>query len=138
MGDVREAFNIERITVGRGRLCLIVRVAPGVRHTTDKVLSDRLLNLRPSLAQHTCVNGRGSTFASVIAQTSLPHVLEHVIIDEQVRATEEPTDITFVGTTEWLDEHAGRARIEVNFTDDLIALCALHNAIGFLNREVLR
>ncbi len=137
MGDVLEALIIERITIGRGRLCLVVRVAPGFRHTTTKDFANHLLALRPSLAQHTCINSKGSTFAAVIDQTSLPHVLEHMIIDEQVRALDASSDAIFVGTTEWLDERAGRAYVEVNFTDDLIALRALHNAISFLNSKML-
>lgn len=141
-------------------------------------------------------NPDSPTFAAVIGNTSLPHVLEHLIIDEQVRDAEtsrpnsarseserlavpappaapfpparapsfsalsnptspapapsDPiparpapipsvapfTDVTFVGTTEWLDEAAGLARVEVNFTDDLVALRALRSALAFLN-EVL-
>lgn len=114
------------------------------------------------LAYHTCVHGDdpaanpdNPTFGAVIENTSLPHVLEHLIIDEQVRNAETPrpnsapvtpsdpaalapspapfTDATFVGTTEWLDEAAGLARVEVNFTDDLVALRALRSALAFLN-----
>ena len=38
-----------------------------------------------------------------------------------------PDDFAFVGTTEWLDEARGLARVEVNFTDDLVALRAFRD-----------
>ena len=44
----------------------------------------------------------------------------------------------FVGTTEWTDEAAGRARIEVSFLDDLVALRAFRDAIAFLGDAMVR
>lgn len=120
-----------------GRLTLRVRVAQGVPRSTDARLAQALLAERPSLASHTCVNERGPLFGSVIEHTSLPHVLEHLIIDEQVRDSRSLADSTFVGTTEWLDEAAGLARVEVNFTDDLVALRAMRNALSTLNGKVV-
>ncbi len=98
-----DALSIERITGQRGRISLLVRVAPDAPLETDAALAQRLLALRPTLAHHTCVNDRGPAFGDVIAHTSLPHVLEHLIIDEQVRDPRTLTERTFVGTTEWLD-----------------------------------
>ena len=48
-----------------------------------------------------------------------------------------PDDFAFVGTTEWLDEARGLARVEVNFTDDLVALRAFRDAARFLNAAVV-
>ncbi len=132
-----DALVVEHITVRRGRLSMLVRVMPGYPHSTNKFLANRLLTLRPTLAQHTCVNNFGQTFGAVIDKTSLPHVLEHVIIDEQVCDPNSLTDITYVGTTEWTDETLGRARIEVNFADDLIVLRAIQRALNFLNNMVV-
>lgn len=114
-----------------------VRVSAGFPRSTDAALARSLLAARPTLALHSCVNPQGPTFSSVIASTSLPHVLEHAIIDEQVRDPSTLTDVLFVGTTEWLDERAGLARVEVNFADDLVALRALRNALAFVNGEVV-
>ena len=50
---------------------------------------------------------------------------------------QELNDALFIGTTEWLDEEAGLARIEVGFKDDLVALRAFNEAIRFLNIAVL-
>lgn len=132
-----DALIVEHIAVKRGRLLLNVRVGEGVPRMTDAALARRLLASRPSLAHHTCANALGPTFGDVISRTSLPHVLEHLIIDEQTRDARTSAATIFVGTTEWLDEAAGLARVEVNFADDLVALGALRNALSFLNVEVL-
>ena len=131
------ALTIERIAVRADRLSLLVRVAPGAPRLTDAAFARSLVAERPTLAHHTCVNPFGPTLGAVIARTSLPHVLEHVIIDEQVRHPRSLTDATFVGTTEWLDEAAGLARVEVNFLDDLVALEAMRNALSFVNGKVV-
>lgn len=132
-----DALSVERVAVRRGRLSLLVRVSPGAARYASPALARALLAERPTLAHHTCVNSCGPTFGAVIASTSLPHVLEHVIIDEQVRHPRSLTDATFVGTTEWLDDAAGLARVEVNFSDDLVALEAMRNALSFVNGKVV-
>ena len=38
-----------------------------------------------------------------------------------------------VGTSEWLDRKAGTARVEVSYSDDLVALAAFKTAEEFLN-----
>ncbi len=82
------------------------------------------------------MNEEGDTFAAVMDHTSLPHLLEHLVIDMQAQAVSDANAV-FVGTTEWIDEFAGRARIEVSFTDDLVALRAFRDAIAFLNNTVV-
>ena len=44
---------------------------------------------------------------------------------------------TYVGTTQWLDEQRGLARVEVNFTDDLVALRAFKDALCAINEAVV-
>ena len=86
--------------------------------------------------------------------TPLPHLLEHLVVDLQVRAesgqwftlpgaaAEAPpsmwraqrSDRPIVGTSEWLDEAAGTARIDVSFADDLVALRAMRDSVAFLNK----
>ena len=85
------------------------------------------------------MNDEGDTFAAVMDHTSIPHLLEHLVIDLQTQAAQEVSDenAVFVGTTEWIDEFAGRARIEVSFTDDLVALRAFRDATAFLNASVV-
>lgn len=128
------------------RIVCEVVVSPQALRMTSPALMEDILKDFPRLARHACVNEVGNTFAAVMNHTSIPHVLEHLVIDAQVRAydAEQPIgakspvpDLVFVGTTEWIDEQAGRARIEVNFADDLVALRAFRDATCFLNKAMV-
>lgn len=131
------ALSIERLTVRADRLVCDVALAPGAPRRTTPQLMERVRAAHPHVPRHACVNDEGDTFAAVMDSTSLPHLLEHLVIDLQAQAASN-RDAVFVGTTEWTDEHEGRARIEVSFIDDLIALRAFRDAIAFLNAEVVR
>lgn len=154
--------------VHRGHLVCLVSFA-GAPRVTSAGLMRRVLPAFPMLPQHACVNERGATFAAVMDCTPLPHLLEHLIVDLQVRsqiaqharvgttsrsvaptasrtdayagsaAQAEPTprERPIVGTSEWADERAGLARIDVSFADDQVALRAFRDAVAFLN-ETLR
>lgn len=155
-GDaLTDPVRVERMEVRRGRL--VCRVAFGAApRTTSPQLMSRVLAVVPTLTQHACVNERGTTFAAVMDCTPLPHLLEHLVVDLQVRAEsgqwntlpgvapEAPPSMAgatrerpIVGTSEWLDEPAGIARIDVSFADDLVALRAMRDSVAFLN-ELLR
>lgn len=125
-----DAVRVTDIRVRPDRLVLTVQCAPGVRATTP-ALAKALVAAAPTLPAHACVNECGPTFGAVLGRTSVPHVLEHLIIDAQARAVGEGA--TFVGTTTWLDEAAGTARVEVSYTDDLMALAAVKRALSLLN-----
>ncbi len=129
---------VERVAVSEGRLSILVRMAPNAPRNVESQLLQAALAKYPSLPFHACVNDKGSAFADVMCETSVPHLLEHLIIDEQVRDERTPQNAVLVGTTEWLDERKGRARIEVNFTDDLVALRALREAVAFVNEGMVR
>ena len=120
------------IRVRRDRLVLTVALAGGTPRETTPELAKALVNAVSTLPEHACVNDCGPTFGAVLASTSLPHVLEHLIIDVQARAS-APATPTFVGTTTWLDRSASIARVEVSYTDDLIALAAVKQALATLN-----
>ncbi len=154
--------------VHRGHLVCLVSFA-GAPRVTSASLMRRVLPAFPMLPQHACVNERGTTFAAVMDCTPLPHLLEHLVVDLQVRtqvvqhakvgttsrsvaptasrtgayagsaAQAEPTprERPIVGTSEWADERAGLARIDVSFSDDQVALRAFRDAVAFLN-ETLR
>lgn len=113
-------------------MALLVRVPEGADASLGTCGADRLLAARPSLAFHTCLNAEGAPFAEVLARTSLPHALEHLVIDLQAANPACAADATFVGTTEWLSRRDGLARVTVNFIDDLIALGALKDALALL------
>ena len=99
-------------------MALLVRVAEGADASLGARAADRLLAARPSLAFHTCLNA------------------EHLVIDLQAANPACASDATFVGTTEWLSKRDGLARVTVNFTDDLIALGALKDALALLEGTV--
>ncbi|WP_255467246.1 cyanophycin synthetase family protein [Raoultibacter phocaeensis] len=136
-GCVGPAFlRIDSITVQPGRIVCEVTVDP-VRRTTDPALASALLREHPTLLSHACVNDVGDTFGDVIERTSVPHLLEHLVIDLQARTDGRPDD-TFVGTTEWIDEGEGRAVVQVSFTDDLVCLRAFRDAAEKINDAMLR
>ena len=138
-----QPVRITRLEVRRGRLTCIVEFAPKVPRFTSKALIDKVLPAFPSLPRHACVNGSGRTFGDVIECTPVPHLLEHMVVDLQVRemasatlgvpAPPAPADAPIVGTSEWIDETAGLARIDASFADDQVALRALRDAVAALN-----
>ena len=126
-------IRIERMEVHRGHL--ICRIAFGnAPRTTSPELMARVLSAFPTLPQHACVNECGTTFAAVMNCTPLPHLLEHMVVDLQVR--EESHGATIVGTSEWLNEQEGIARLDISFPDDLVALKAINKAVTFLNKAL--
>lgn len=133
-----QPLTVERFTVRADRLICDVVLAPDAPRTTTPDLAQRVCAAFPTLPQHACVNSAGNTFAAVMNHTSLPHLLEHLVIDFQTQAAPPDSTTVFVGTTEWTDEPAGRARIQVSFTDDLVALRAFRHALDFLNATVVR
>ena len=158
-------LSVERVMVQRDRIMVLVRVPEGPAAHLTEAQRDYLLSVRPRLARHACINAQGQPFGAIMAETSLPHVLEHLIIDFQAELSRgavsrsfanavsaDKSDgtstadaqsgrtrspLTFVGTTEWLSEREGLARIEVNFTDDLIALDALKRACALLDEGMV-
>ena len=145
---VENKLRLTKVDVYAGHIVCIVQFAPtGLKHTTPKLMSTVLKNY-PNLPKHACVNGSSNTFCGVMNSTPLPHLLEHIIVDAQVHQKQqrygenagncvsqcsEMSQSTIVGTSEWLDESAGIARIDVSFHDDLQALSALNEAVYFLN-----
>ncbi len=144
--------HIDRFTVRADRVVCELTLAPQTPHYVTPELMAQVRAAFPDIAQHCCVNERGDTFGAVMNHTSVPHVLEHLVISLQVRTTANSqgavvgaqdavganSDTVFVGTTEWVNEAQGRARIEVSFTDDLVALRAFRDAIQFLSGILIR
>lgn len=130
-------IKTKTITVRTGRIVCDIEIADPVYRMTSPKLAAFVTNQYPDLPLHACVNEVGTAFGSVIERTSVPHMLEHLVVDIQAHETNTPLAATFVGTTEWTDEDAGLARIEVSFRDDLQALRAFNKALEFLNTAVL-
>lgn len=136
MPSSRDSLLIETITVKPDRVVCEVCVPDPEKRQTTPQLWQALKEEFPNLPFHTCKNSKGVDFASVMESTSLPHFLEHLVVDLQARASVDDSKV-FVGTTEWVCREEGKARIEVNFADDLSALQAFHDAAQILNKAML-
>ena len=135
-------ISARRVDVFPGRLRILVQLSDGASRWTTEELVAAACDAYPTLPLHSCINSKGPTFGDVAVGTSVPHLLEHLIIAEQVRLAGEGRvaegEAAFVGTTEWCEggPQVGEAVIEVSFVDDLQALRALSNALAFLNASM--
>lgn len=127
-----EPVTVEHLHLMRGTLVARVRVSPKA-HRTNAALAARVAADFPNLPLHSCVNDKGPAFASVMEDTSVPHLLEHLIIDGQVAEEPPGSCATFAGHTTWLDEANGVAQVTVRFRSDACALRALERARSYLN-----
>lgn len=126
-------IQVRSIVVARDRIRASVSVDPHHAYSTP-ALAAALVRTFPDLPNHACVNPVGDFFGAVIADTSLPHVLEHLVIDLQTRecAATDP-DRVFTGVTRWTDRAQGQAVVEVSYRDDLVAIRAFRDAAVYLN-----
>ena len=128
--------SAQKITVSADRLrCRVLFDETCPRFTTPQIMA-RLLEKRPKLSEHACVNKKGPTFAAVMNHTPLIHVLEHLVIDFQV-ASQPQSATLFVGTSAMVSSSPRVGEIEVSFMDDVLALDAVNKSIALLN-EALR
>lgn len=133
-----KSISTTKIVVQDGRLVCEVVIPDPARHYCTPRLANRARTAFPDIVKHACVNGVSDKFVTVMDSTSVPHLLEHLMIDIQVHDDRAEADASFVGATEWLDESAGTALVQVSFADDLCALQALNKSLDFLNAELLR
>lgn len=133
-------LHVESIVVRRDRIVAVVRMDEGAPRFTSRALVDRILERFPDLPFHSCVNAKGPQFGDVMDHTSIPHVLEHLVIDLQADAYTRSNaggvsgvSPLLTGVTKWIDREKGIAQIQVNFLDDLVALAAIREAVDFLN-----
>lgn len=135
-----EKIAFERLSVLPDRIEAEVRVLDPAYRTTSPELIAQVLIQFPTIPFHTCRNEAGPTFSAVMENTSLPHLLEHLVIDIQTRAhaerEDEATDPVFTGTTQWSVTMRDVAIVCVSFYDDLIALGAFKQALHFINQEL--
>lgn len=126
-------LEIQSIRVRQGALDIEVAIAIDALHVTEDQAS-RILGFLPNLANHVCVNGAGDgTFGDEIAGTELAHLLEHLIIELQGKASSQGSKLA--GHTSWLEELEATApqgyalmRTTVSFANDFVALQALRFA----------
>lgn len=131
-------ISIDRIIVDKGRMTALVSLPVQDAYSTPERMR-LVLAEYPRLQRHSCVNSKGPTFADVMNETSWAHVLEHLVIDLQVSAHQQAGDVRdpwFVGNTQWVDKASGKARVQVNFFDDFIAMRSFRDAVRFLNSVI--
>lgn len=131
-------ISIDRIIVDKGRMTALVSLPVDDAYTTPDRMQAVLAEY-PRLQRHSCVNAKGPTFEAVMNRTSWAHVLEHLVIDLQVSAHQEAGDSRdpwFVGNTQWIDKNSGKARVQVNFFDDFVAMRSFRDAVRFLNSVI--
>lgn len=121
-------LKIERVEVGPERIEALVRVRDRASARTSSVpgLAPRALALLPGLARHTCENGSAHGHVAELADTELPHLLEHVAC-ELMALSGSPRSLR--GETAWdfAADGAGVYRVRLAYDDDLVALGALRS-----------
>lgn len=130
------AIAIEHVTVRPDRIVADVRVGDERYASTSPALVAAALRRFPHLLSHACVNGKGTTFSAVADDTSVVHLLEHMVIEEQARLGGEGP--VYVGKSVWVDRRRLRGRVEVSYVDDLVALRALKAAQEWLDAFLSR
>lgn len=121
--------SVVRVRVGRDRVEATVRLAPGVpmRTSSSPGFAGRVLAVLPGLIRHRCECGSKHGIAAELADTEVPHALEHVALELMARAG---SPRTLEGVTYWDFAADGRGvfRVAVDYDDDLVALAALREA----------
>lgn len=130
-----EPLRVGSIRVRADRIEIQVGVQSEKYAYTDKALMQRILENYPSLALHACRNHKGTLFSDVMNDTSIPHLLEHMVVDGQTRAARDEQRI-FTGTTQWDTRDHLKANVVVSYEDDLVALRVLNECVSHLN-EIL-
>lgn len=138
---MQEKVVFERLTVLPDRIEALVRITDPRYRMTSQELIEQTLDHFPTLPYHACRNDAGTTFAAVMEHTSIPHLLEHLVIDIQThdhaRTNSAARDeVAFTGTTQWSADDPQVAIVRVSFLDDLVALGAFKEALHFINRMI--
>lgn len=129
-------IKVQSITVKKFRIVCLVQFTE--QKISNSQIKEKLLCKVPSLAEHKCKNASSKTFAEVMDHTSLAHILEHLIIDFQIKKASENKDFTktLLGTSSWLNKEEGIAQIEFSYFDDIVAIKSINEACNLL-KEII-
>lgn len=127
---------IEHIQVRPDRMEVTIRVRSEQFAYTNNRIIEEVLSHFPSLGMHACRNHKGRLFADVMNHTSVPHLLEHMVVDGQTRRAQKE-DRIFTGTTQWSREDPLVALVFFSYEDDLVALEVLNQCVALLNAILL-
>ncbi|MBS5451851.1 MAG: hypothetical protein KHY83_04965 [Coriobacteriia bacterium] len=119
-------FDFQKVTVKPETMVARVRLANDapVRTSEDLDATNRVYQLMPQIADHTCICDKGDSFRSALGDTELAHLLEHVAIELLVRAGVQ--DVSVGRTTETDEDRVWD--IELTCPDDALTLGVLSSA----------
>lgn len=123
-------FDIQRVSVGPANLDALVEVLPEAPYFTgdDPAGTDRVMALMPSLADHLCLGDASNRFGSVVDDTELAHLLEHVTVELVARSglggEIESGRTTRVGKDSFV--------VRLACPDDVLVCAALSSAVWVL------
>lgn len=78
------ALRIDSIDIFPREAHVRVSLWPALPNVVSPACAHYILERYPQLANHACFSGGARVFGQVIRGTSLPHVLEHLVIHEQL------------------------------------------------------
>ncbi len=128
-------IRIERVVVGPERVEASVRMGPQVPLRTSAVpgLVDIVVEALPGIVRHRCECGSARGVVAELADTEIPHLLEHVAL-EIMALSGSPRSLA--GSTSWDFSADGRGvfRVALEYDDDLVALAALTEAARIVQK----
>ena len=88
-----------------------------------------LFRLLPRLGQHKCHNHTGRTFRQECKDTEIAHLFEHLILELQLQAQQNPDDY-LSGVTEWnwQVDPRGRYHVSVDYDNELLGIACIRMA----------
>lgn len=133
-------LKLNKIRVLPDRIELGVQLRDPESRMVSTRMADACLAAYPELAFHPCKNAKGPVFGDVLRSTSVPHLLEHLVITLQVRRDADAglPVFTYVGSTQWIDGDADlplEAKVSLRFRNDALALACVKEALLFLNES---
>ena len=118
------------------RITLTVQMPDPNRYLTSQVphLPKLLFQLLPRLGKHTCHNDLGVSFRRECRKTEIPHLFEHLIIELQLQAQQDPANF-LSGETEWNWEidPRGLYHVSVDYDNELLAVASIRLAERIIN-----
>lgn len=131
-------MRVHSVTVCPDRVDVVIKVESdaATRTSLDTAVAGRALELLPGLARHRCFNEDGRKFADELADTEVPHLFEHVVLELMAEAG-SPRSLR--GETAWDFKRDGRGvfRVSLEYDDDLVCLGAIKTAgevVGYILR----
>ena len=77
-------LSLEKLAIRKGRAVLYLTWPESESIDVDSDFMDQIKRRYPTITRHSCINAQGPTFEDIAYSTNVAHVLEHVIIEEQL------------------------------------------------------